>query len=458
MRRPDQQEPSDDLQVEMTTLHDHGSESPSAVEQARSPFTPRRSPHAQAARLGALLVTALLAILLLASIPSLREGALRLIGQPAGINAPMATRTPNDDLFYLVPNPPGVAVSLDETLVESLPLPGGGHPLRLARGTHTLRWTSQYFPFHPLACRISVPRTAADTCPIVAQGVIPTAIASEPGTIIGMHASLNALDATDQQALVLAIQNALAAQRSTTTVRAGELYATYDSNHPTGQIITAHQPLRATLTFTYLSDAGYPEPCILVQPAIPCRFPGQDCTQICTATQLPPALARTAGQTWIGAMTIHASWDYAAPDGKPIALQVSEAYGVQLMPLRIAYAGGQWQVNVITGNVAGFDLAGDAVCDPARYLLSQNSDWSFAADNPPPGAHMAYIPAPNLADGCAAVFLGHNAPGNEPAMFLQRFGVLHTVNAEAANPDAHLPMADAYEQSLARQLLASLNG
>ncbi|MGZ6376882.1 MAG: hypothetical protein ACXWPI_19445 [Ktedonobacterales bacterium] len=458
MRQPERQEPSDDLQVEVIPLRDHNSESTSAAAQARSLFTPHRLPQARTVRLGALLVTVLLAVLLLASIPALGEGALRLMGQPAGIRAPIATRTPNDSLFYLVPNPAGVAVSLDGKLLGSLPLPGSGHPLRLAPGTHMLRWTSQRFPFHPLACRISVPRTAADTCPIVAQQVNPTGIADEPGTIIGMHASMNALAAADQQALMLAIQTALAAQRFTTTVRAGELYAIYDGNHPTGQAITAHQPLQATLTFTYLSNAGYPEPCILTQPAIPCRFPGQDCTQICTVTQLPPAMARTPDQTWIGAVMIHASWDYTTAHGMPIALQIGEAFGLQLMPLRIAYVGGQWQVSVIMGNVGGFDLAGDPVCDPARYLLSQNNVWSFAVNNPPPGAHMAYIPAPNPADGCAAVLLGHNAPGEEPAMFLQRFGVLRTVNAEAANPDANLPMADAYEQSLARQLLAPLNG
>ena len=71
---------------------------------------------------------------------------------------------------------------------------------------------------------------------------------------------------------------------------------------------------------------------------------------------------------------------------------------------------------------------------------------------------MAFVAASNPADGCAAVFLGHNPPGGEPAMFLQRFGVLRTVNAVAANPVADLPMADADEQRLARQLLAPLSG
>lgn len=157
-------------------------------------------------------------------------------------------------------------------------------------------------------------------------------------------------------------------------------------------------------------------------------------------------------------MEIYGSWEYSAPPDASIARQAGVDVGLQLAPLRITYAGGQWQVSAIISNTPGFDLAGDAVCDPARTLLSQNSVWSFAVNNPPPGAHMAFLPAPNPADGCAEVFLGYHAPGEEPAMFLQRFGVLRTVNATAANPVANLPMADAYEQRLARQLLAPLTG
>jgi hypothetical protein len=69
---------------------------------------------------------------------------------------------------------------------------------------------------------------------------------------------------------------------------------------------------------------------------------------------------------------------------------------------------------------------------------------------------MVYASGPNPADGCAAEFLGHNAPGDEPAIFLQRFGVLRTANATAQTDN--LPMADALEQSQARHLLAQLGG
>lgn len=456
MRWPEGQESGSDLHVEVSNLHD--SEGAPTAGQTHSPFTPRRSPRARAV---GLLATVLLAALVLASIPGLRQAALSLIGWPSGSHAPTATRVPNDTLFYLLPNPPGVDVSLDGKRLASLPLPGSGHPLRLTPGTHTLQWTSQHFPFQPLTCRISVPQTATDTCPIVTSKFLPNAIADEPGAIIGMHPSMGALATADQNSLLLAIQAALAAQRSTTTIRPGERHAipSPSSNDPTKQVAIDDQPVQATLTFTYLSNAGYPEPCILAQPAIPCRFPGQDCTQICTVTQPPPALAgASSDQTWIGAVVIHASWDYSLPHGPSIASQVGEAFGLQLATLRIAYAGGQWQVSAIIGNVPGFDLASDPVCDPARYLLSQNNVWAFAVDNPPPGARMAFVPAPNPADGCAAVFLGHNAPNEDPAMFLQRFGVLRAVNAAAANPEANLPMADGYEQSLARQLLAPLRG
>jgi hypothetical protein len=401
-----------------------------------------------------LLVSVLLILLAGVLIPGLRDGALRVIGVPASTPAP---RAPHDDLFYLVPNPPGVQVSVDGALLLHLPLPGSGHPLRLAPGMHTFRWSAHTFPFRPLSCRVSVPHSAGDTCPLVSREFVPVALADAPGAIIGLHAALSALTPLDQQRLLGAIQSALAAQRATTTVRPGEVYAAFDAARGTTAAVTAQQPLQATLTFSYLGDSGYPEPCILVF-AIPCRFPGQDCSQICTDPQPPPALAFSAGPTWIAAVVVHANWDYTTPDGTPVASQVSEAFGVQLAAVQITYTGGQWQVSAILGNVPGFDLASDPVCDPARYLLSQTNDWAFAVNNPPPGAHMAYIAAPNPADGCAAVFLGHNLPGEEPAMFLQRFGVLRTVNAAAANPVATLPMADAEEQRLARQLLAPVSG
>ena len=57
-----------------------------------------------------------------------------------------------------------------------------------------------------------------------------------------------------------------------------------------------------------------------------------------------------------------------------------------------------------------------------------------------------------LADGCVAV-LTHG----QQAIFLQRFGVLLTVNDAARNPVDNLPVADAAEQRLAQHLLALLS-
>jgi len=51
------------------------------------------------------------------------------------------------------------------------------------------------------------------------------------------------------------------------------------------------------------------------------------------------------------------------------------------------------------------------------------------------------------------VVVHHGAP---PPVFLQRFGVLLTVNHQAINPQDGLPMASAAEQRLAQQLMAQL--
>ena len=432
------------------------------VSDVRAPADIASSPPTQAlfarltrrqrsVRVGVIVCAVLLALaVILGGFPGLRQRALGLV--PGLETTPTAPLAPGDDLFYLLPNPPGVVVAVDGHLLASLPFPGDPHPLRLVRGAHIFSWRSRLFPFAPLRCRVSVPHAATDTCPIVVgQSQLPVGLVGVPGTVIGMQVSLRALPSGTNAAAQLpaAIQAALDTERSTAIVRPGERYFTVPPGQA-GAPATATQPLRATRSVQLLTDAGYPEPCILTQPAIPCRFPGQDCGQLCTVTH-PPTTVAGSGGAWVVAATVRASWDYQTLDGQVVARDVTEAFGVQLAVLRITWDTTGWHVTPIVGHIPGFDAADDAVCDPARYALAGTPSWSFMMTDPLPGATVQFVSDATPTDGCAAV-LTHGAP----AIFLERFGVLMTVNDAAINPTDNLPVADATEQHLARHLLAVL--
>ncbi|HLJ79841.1 MAG TPA: hypothetical protein VKT52_00055, partial [Ktedonobacterales bacterium] len=225
-------------------------------------------------RLVAVVCAGLLALaVILASNPGLRTRALALI--PDLATTPTATAAPDNSLFYLLPNPPGVDVTVDGHLLSHLPLPEYGQPLHLAPGAHVFTWRSQLLPFVLLNCRVSVPRAKADTCPLIAPDRLPPSLADLRGSVIGMHVSMSALDSTPPSArLPTVIQLALDTLSSTATVQPGEWYLS-SSDGQSAVPVKATQPLRATRRLSLVTDPAYPEPCTLSYPAIPCRFDGQ---------------------------------------------------------------------------------------------------------------------------------------------------------------------------------------
>ncbi|HEV7129646.1 MAG TPA: hypothetical protein VGN32_19590, partial [Ktedonobacterales bacterium] len=268
------------------------------------------------------------------------------------------------------------------------------------------------------------------------------------GTIIAWHDALVTLPAHGAD-LRSAIQAALDAQRSSALVQPGEHYYLYAPGQLAGPVL-ATQPLRATLTYQLVTVGGYSEPCDLDRgQTIPCRFPGQNCGQLCTvlASSVP---GTDATHDWIAAALVRATWQYATLDGHVLAHDIAESFGMQLAVLRISWDGSAWQVTPIVGHTLGLDVADDLACDPAREWLGQTS-WSFMLTNPPPGERALFASDATPTDGCVVV-LEHGAP----AIFLERFGLLLTVNDAARNPTDTLSAADPAEQLLAQRLLAQL--
>jgi hypothetical protein len=438
-------DPSDDFHVDVTdTRVSPDADAPAAV---RSPFDPRGTPRQRLLRVAATVLAALLVLVAIAdSIPAVRERAVALIAGPTP--TPVLTPVPGYDQFYLLPNPPGVDVSVDGKLLVprfgTVPL----YQVRLSPGHHTFAWRSHRFPFRPLQCRVSVPLVRGDTCPYLRSDLRLGPLGQLPGLIITMHVSLAALPADDAAQLTSAIQAALDSARSTTTLRAGEAY---QSRLPNEQAVIAQQPLRATLSFQYISQLSYPEPCILGQPAIPCRFAGQDCTQICTVVR-PPASIAGSGAAWVVAVMVSGTWEYRTMDGQLVDVAGVGSVGMELAALRVTWDGAAWHAAPILGHTPGLDVADDLVCDPARYDIGATSSWSFMLDDPPPGSQVQFASDATPADGCVAVL----TYGQPPAVFLERFGVLLTVNDAARNPVDNLNVADATDQQLAQQLLSQL--
>ncbi|HLZ24976.1 MAG TPA: hypothetical protein VKQ30_22885 [Ktedonobacterales bacterium] len=466
MSSPEVPETGDEVEIEVSDVR--FSASAASTPSPRSPFDLRYTRRQRLVRLTAGLLALVLVVSAITGVgrrvlglmmtpspsPTLIPSPVSAPNFPATFPPPASSLVPAGNPFYLLPNPPGVEVSLDGHALASPPPPGDPHPLRLASGHHSLTWSSHYFPFMPMRCTISVPHASDDTCPSVPVQDLPAADANLVGHVIALHASFGTLPASDGAQLTQVIQAALDANRSHATVQSGEHYYVYQQGE-NGSPTTATQPLRATLSHVYLPGAGYFEPCIFTQPVIPCRFPGQDCGQICTVPQPPPDVATSPGD-WIAAVIVHASWRYTTQDGRVVAQDLGEAVGLQLAVLRITWDGGGWHVTPILGATPGLPAADDLVCDPARFWLGGNGTWAFMMSDPPPGARTQFVSDSLPTDGCLAV-LNPYPRGAPSAVFLQRFGVLLAVNAAATNGgSAGLPVADAAEQQVARHLAAQV--
>jgi hypothetical protein len=414
---------------------------------AAPPLEPLLTARRRALRLAGLLGVVLLALaVVLAGNPFVREAAGGLVDRV--LATPTATLAPGADQYYLLPSPPDIAVRLDGHALAGLRLVGPDtlQSLRLAPGRHRLEWRPRAYPFLPLACVVSVPHAPGDTCPLVAPAVTPGA-ASAQGSIVAMHDSLTTVVPAQYHPLLDAIQAALSAASSRAVVQPGGYYLAdaVPFGSPAG---VATQPLQVSLALDFTLLAGYPEPCAAVGLAPnpqPCRFPGQDCQQLCT---LP-----TTSSDWLAGGMVQPVWTYTAPGGRVVAQNQGDPFNLQaVVILRINWDGAHWHVAPILGHTPGIPAADDLLCMASRDWLLQDGAWSFMV-TPPPGAVAEYAAAPSPSEGCVVVLDPH--PGADtPALFLQRFGVLLAADAAARLPGSTLPVATAADQRAAADLAA----
>ncbi len=452
MDRTEHEQAQDDFEVEITDLPGAGSvhapsDEPASQASSRSPLRPRFTPRQRRLQLAiTIAMVALVLLLILVSYTPARNTALlALLGSTP---TPTPTLSPGSNLFYVRADPPWGRLSLDGHLLSHLPVVGVDPPLQLAPGQHQLVW--QAAPFRPLTCSISVPPAQADTCQANTKVYVNPDLDAQ---VIELHDSLATLPTAQRIALIDAAQADLDALQSTELLRPGELYVNAGQEQGRSASV-AKQPLLATLRFQLDTGNQLGLPCSV---NILCEFRGQDCRLFCA---LPVAARdRNSASTWNVAAVVHTAWEYTTLDGQPVAAnQPDNLDGLgaieHLVTLHITWNVIQWHVTFQPVNpFESFvsNLACASTEDAINFNPSLAGTWKLSS-------------GPNNAAGCLAVATveendgGLSSPSQPVVAYcLHRFGIFLAANEIAHRLWPFMPMADSYEQSLAKRL-ATLSG
>ncbi|HEY7346756.1 MAG TPA: hypothetical protein VH599_00460 [Ktedonobacterales bacterium] len=456
------QEPaSDSFEVEISAIPAGEADKPDEHHPTtRLAPQARLSVRARARRI-ALVACAflLLFVVILGGLPDVRNQIVDTVKR--FIPTPTPTLAPGADLLYLETDVPWTTITLDGHPLAP-PRIGVDAPLRLARGQHVLAWTAE--PFQPQQCSITVPSTTESSCPSTLIRAASQGASGQPTSVVSLHESLDTLPATQRQALTQAIQMALSGFSD--IVQPGETYVTEQGE------TTAKQPIWATLDMQLATDDAQQACTVnLMKPLsrIPCSIEGQDCTILCpvpwqarqTAARAPAAL------DWLAFAVIRSSWDYATLDGQIIARDQpidSGAAPVVSQPvlLRIGWDGSSWRVQPLFGPDQGSPvlLRDVQIADDPGCLVAEDNFGQYARGY----ARTRFVSGPNPAAGCLIEATTRSQPGTPaPASdqieeYLVRFGMVLSVNDLAHQRKPHNPLANAYEQRLARQLAALPGG
>jgi hypothetical protein len=191
------------------------------------------------------------------------------------------------------------------------------------------------------------------------------------------------------------------------------------------------------------------------------RFQAQDVTQNCAwfCTEPDTYAPYPFPPSWRAVVIVHAYWDYATLDGRSIATDQPDTFldltnSAHFVYLTIDWDGTNWHTAINTQEAGGFNTLG---------CLAANDE--FDQIPPPVGLNgFGFSPTSTTvpALGCLEVVQSIAGAPASPALAasshalcLYRFGIMLAANALARHYWPHMPVATAYEQSLARQLAAT---
>src|SRR5579859_3495284 len=408
-------------------------------------------------------VIVLIVLVILGSSAAMRNAALGFVLGRAP--TPALSLNPSTDIFYTEGIPPWGHLLVDGQPVPLLPIDGVNKPLHLSRGHHVLLVLAE--PFQAIGCSISVPLAHTDTCHLTTtdQQLLSR------GWHINFSESLATLPVAARAALIQATQAELDKHQSTAQVQPGEQFVHIGVNHA---IDTATQPLQATLRFHLAVPSTLDTSCgSFDQPVAPsCASVLQHCYLYCPLTGESPLLSTlnrlyslsTTLKSWNVEVPMLALWNYTTLDKKVVAADQPDTppditIDEHLVTLGITWIGARWHVTVLgpiiqAGNVLACIPAEDNF---AKVILPGNLgvNYTFAA--------FQYVSGPVSAAGCLVVaqqlLPGTVTPDSHTpvAYCLYRFG-----NFLAANEVAHrlwpqIPVANAYQQTIAQHLITTFN-
>lgn len=433
----------DSLTVEVSDLRQPAEQSATRRHASQpAPFGARLQPRQRLAR----VMSATGAILLAAIVVGLLVRPRPFPSQPPA---------PASNQFYIVAGAPWATIALDGHPLARLPIISVDPPLTLARGSHRLVWRAD--PFQAIHCAISAPIAVGDTCP---YDHVMTQRGGYSAWVITFFPSLALLPDDQRAALLRVTQATLDAATSSARVRPGEWYAHLSANRLEER---ATQPLRATLRFTLATDPAMAQSCQFSYTE-QCRFLGQDCLAFCTVPE------QGAPAHWDVLAVVRPLWDFATLGGQLVAHDQPDGLalaGTGVL-LRVTWERGAWRVALDFSNPPLAYLSEVYGDGPPGYepscawietavraeAIPQATDPRYAQ------LEWRFAPSAVRAAGCVGVatpprFAGTpaaSAPSLPPAYCLQRFGVLLAANDLAHQLWPALPVADADEQGLARQL------
>ena len=404
----------DDVEVE--TRGRHNEQPPREESAARWPRVPAQVSQRMRPSRRTLtgLAAAVVAVLAVAGI------LLSKVGDPVGLaRGLLRIATPTDlppvpldaTWFYLENGIPWGVLTIDDHKRADLDT-GTLATLLLPRGRHTFAYDAA--PFPPLRCVASVPADAHDTCPLDREFTPDTGAPLGLKRALDLSATLDRLPADQRAALDTAAQRLIALDPTPATVAPGERYRDAD-----GTIVTATQPLRATLVRAPWGDApglGFAANCPFLCPASP-PSPSSSSSQ-------PP-------RTWNLLVHVREGYRYETPDGQVV---------VELAPLGPpGQSGGDRREGLVSLHVrwdgawqvtSEASPAGSITCDAALGMAPYGS----GAFVQPPYTIGPALSAPHPADGCVVSLAPTPSNPNPPAgpiNYLYRFGVLLAVTPAA---------------------------
>ena len=386
---------------------------------------------------------------------------VRTSGSGSELEPPAQPGQSSNYTYIIQANPPWGHLFVDEHAARLYP-DQGFKSIMLSAGRHKLTWQAR--PFTDQQCTITVPpQSGVDTCVHPEFTMINSASVD---TVIVFQAALNLLKPETRAALIQIVQETLDGQQSGEMVQPGEVYAISSLTYHTSSkpcVLTqdesaalcyqsANQPLRATVSFQLDTDTSPSAPCI----GGTCNYNGEDCRLFCDAPAYDTFFAPPPSSHWDTFAIVHIVWHYYTSQGQLVTPAETDSFiwGQQdehLVPFSISWDGASWHV------VTRLDSAppqSNPMCDAAMAdtgtLLYSDAHTSFSFDS---------IPAPSPALGCLIkiqqVSLPETPTPSSPvpaAYLLHRFGVLLAVNDAAHRLLPFLPLADAYETRLAKQL------